>query len=195
MFSETAGDSPSCIVLLGCRPDSPRLFERLQTAVRLWSSGRYQVLVCTGWASVPGLPTEASYLQELAVAEGIPASGIIIEEQATNTLENALYSLPCLVALHVMHAAVVTSDYHMPRARLMFEAVYSETGIQLHFAEAKSSIPDAIRQELKEHEERGIIQMQRLMSRPDYSCMMLRDRKLTHPDTAIHTHTIAMQSA
>ena len=74
-------------------------------------------------------------LRDLAVARGIPAAAIVMEEQATNTLENALCTLPCLAELHAMGALIVTSDYHMPRARLIFEAVYRDLRIALEFAE------------------------------------------------------------
>ena len=74
-------------------------------------------------------------MRDLALARGTPAAAIVMEEQATNTLENALCTLPCLAELHATRALVVTSDYHMPRARLIFEAVYRDMGIVLDFAE------------------------------------------------------------
>ena len=84
-----------------------------------------------------GLPTEASHLRRLAVLQGVPEDAIITEECATNTLENALRTLPILQALSIRAVTVVTSDYHLPRARLFFEAVFCGSNISLGFAEVR----------------------------------------------------------
>ena len=55
--------------------------------------------------------------------------------QAKNTIENAFQVLPLLEKHRVQHVTLVTSEYHMPRSRLLFELVLAGTGISLAFAE------------------------------------------------------------
>ena len=82
-----------------------------------------------------GLPAEANLLGAQAVAAGVPADCIVIEDQAKNSIENALLCLPILQSSHVQHVVLVTSDYHLPRCRLLFEMVLQGTGIELSWAE------------------------------------------------------------
>ena len=82
-----------------------------------------------------GLPAEANLLGAQAVAAGVPADCIVIEDQARNSIENALFCLPILQGNRVQHMVLVTSDYHLPRCRLLFEMVLQGTGIELSWAE------------------------------------------------------------
>lgn len=82
-----------------------------------------------------GLPAEANLLAAQAVSAGVPASCIIIEDKAQNSIENALNCLPILQSKRVTHCVLATSDYHIPRCRLLFELVLQGTGINLSWAE------------------------------------------------------------
>lgn len=84
-----------------------------------------------------GLPAEANLLAAQAVLAGVPSRCIVIEDQAKNTVENALLCLPLLQKDHIHHITLVTSDYHMPRSRLLFELVLKGTGIQMLWAEVR----------------------------------------------------------
>lgn len=66
---------------------------------------------------------------------GVPGHCIVIEDQAKNTIENALLCLPLLQEQKVTHIVLVTSDYHMPRSRLLFEMTLKGTGILVSWAE------------------------------------------------------------
>ena len=66
---------------------------------------------------------------------GVPAQCILLETAAQNTIDNALNCLPLLQQHAIASITLVTSDYHMPRARLLFELVLEGTGIQLSWAE------------------------------------------------------------
>ena len=84
---------------------------------------------------VAGLPAEANLLAAQAVSAGVPFSCIVIEDKAQNSIENALNCLPILQHKNISHIVLVTSDYHMPRCRLLFELVLQGTGIELSWAE------------------------------------------------------------
>ena len=64
---------------------------------------------------------------------------VVIEDKAQNSIENALNCLPILQGKGVHHMVLVTSDYHMPRCRLLFELVLQGTNIELSWAEVKAA--------------------------------------------------------
>jgi uncharacterized SAM-binding protein YcdF (DUF218 family) len=79
-----------------------------------------------------------STMKARAVAGGVPAQAVILEDQADSTYGNALYS-KALMGQHGLHSAVVvSSDYHMLRARLTFQRVFKNTGVAFTF----TAIPD-----------------------------------------------------
>lgn len=98
------------------------------------------------WYTVPsnlaGLPAEANLLAAQAVSAGVAPASVIIEDKAQNSIENALNSLPVLQSKGVQHVVLVTSDYHMPRCRLLFELVLQGTTIELSWAEVRAASSD-----------------------------------------------------
>ena len=63
-----------------------------------------------------------------AVAEGISAHAVILDRRAQNTYQNATYS-KALMGQYGLHSAiVVSSDYQMRRASLIFAHVFRGTG-------------------------------------------------------------------
>lgn len=155
-----------CHITQGCKPDTDRLTERAAAASQAWIALREQqaLLICSGYASqagkttaifdavlqavglqlrsVAGLPAEANLLAAQAVSAGVPISCVIIEDKAQNSIENALNCLPILQSKSVQHVVLVTSDYHMPRCRLLFELVLQHTSIELSWAEVRATWPD-----------------------------------------------------
>lgn len=55
-----------------------------------------------------------------AEAEGIPASSIVIEPKARDTIENACYATRIMREHGWMSAEVVSSSSHLPRAGMIF---------------------------------------------------------------------------
>ena len=88
-----------------------------------------------------GLPAEANLLAAQATSSGVPHDRIVIEDQAQNSIENALNCLPILQSSKIQHITLVTSDYHMPRCRLLFEAVLQGTDIDICWAEVCVALP------------------------------------------------------
>ena len=155
--------------LQGCKPDTNRLTERAAAATQAWFSVQNSsaILLCTGYASqagkppgrkcrktvflqamqgfikscTAGLPAEANLLAAQAISSGVPQDRIVIEDQAQNSIENALNCLPILQSSKIQHITLVTSDYHMPRCRLLFEAVLQGTAIDLCWAEVCAALP------------------------------------------------------
>ena len=93
------------------------------------------------WIScAAGLPAEANLLAAQATSSGVPHGCIVIEDQAQNSIENALNCLPILQSSKIQHIVLVTSDYHMPRCRLLFEAVLQGTAIDVCWAEVCAAL-------------------------------------------------------
>jgi uncharacterized SAM-binding protein YcdF (DUF218 family) len=57
--------------------------------------------------------------------------GVHLEQQSISTCQNALFSIPILKKIKVDRIVLVTSDYHIPRAKLIFEQVFSTDAAEL----------------------------------------------------------------
>ena len=115
------------IVLLGCRvgpggwlSDAAR--RRSATAARAWHEGVAPCIVASGGKTWQGA-VEAEVLASELVARGVDPDAIVRETCSTSTLTNAWYSSHVLATLGAERAAIVTCDWHMPRAIASFERV------------------------------------------------------------------------
>ena len=63
---------------------------------------------------------QADVMARVLEAQGVPASAILIEPEAGNTIENACFSDHMLKARGLTSAEVVTSPSHLPRAGIIF---------------------------------------------------------------------------
>jgi uncharacterized SAM-binding protein YcdF (DUF218 family) len=107
------------IVVLGAaqyngRP-SPVFRARLDHAVDLYDAGVGRYLVVTGGKAVGDRTTEAAAAREFAIARGVPASAILVEDRGRTTLES-LNAVATLLREHQLGSAVFVSDRtHMLR--------------------------------------------------------------------------------
>lgn len=119
-------------VVLGCavkdgRP-SATLARRLDKAYGLWARHPGMRLVVSGGISDPGEQSEAAAMAAYLADAGIPAGQIILEDRALNTEENLAYSLALIERMDAIGGIVlVTSDYHMWRARTIARSLGIET--------------------------------------------------------------------
>lgn len=137
-----AGVSPaapaSCaVVVLGQKllPDgqpSLVLRNRIDLTVQLHTELGGVPIITTG-ADVAGSgESEASVMRRLLASTGkVPKSAIHMDESARNTLENATGALPIVKGLGVDTIVLVTSDFHVPRAALLFEGALRHLGTSL----------------------------------------------------------------
>jgi uncharacterized SAM-binding protein YcdF (DUF218 family) len=97
--------------------------ERVETGLRLLAAGEARVLLVTG------VYREASLSEVLAAGgfddAGPLASHITLGRQATSTRGNATEIAAWVAAEHLSSLRLVTSGYHMPRARLEVGRVLS----------------------------------------------------------------------
>lgn len=97
----------------------PALRRRVAHAVALFKARRVEHLLFTG-GPVAYPVSEARTMHRLALAAGVPAERILLEEQALDTLGNALFVRPLLRSRGWDRVLVVTDGYHLPRALYTF---------------------------------------------------------------------------
>lgn len=121
---ETVRAPADAIVVLGAqvhrngRP-SAALRGRVHRAVALYHAGRAPRLIVTGGVGEAGI-AEASVMQALAVAGGVPERAIVIEPRATRTLESAR-AIGMIGRQTQWRSVIIVSDpFHLRRAALMF---------------------------------------------------------------------------
>lgn len=99
--------------------------DRFFAGVQLLRAGKAPLLVFTGgWSPwEPNAPTEGDVMTEYATAIGIPKEQIVTTGRVFNTAEEAVAVAAVLKARQqgIPRVTLVTSAFHMPRARLLFE--------------------------------------------------------------------------
>jgi uncharacterized SAM-binding protein YcdF (DUF218 family) len=115
------------IIVLGTPADSdgnptPTQLARVTEAVHEYQRGVAPRLILTGGAAYNRF-VEARVMARSAEAQGIPESAIFQEPQATDTIQNACYSVRIMKA-HGWHSAeLVAGAYQLPRAGLIFKSL------------------------------------------------------------------------
>lgn len=101
---------------------SEALQSRLDTAIQLLEKNKNAVLVlCGGQGSNEVMP-EAEMMKKYLLDKGVPQDKILIEDKSTNTIQN-IENAKQLYKLENYKTAVITSDFHLERARkLMLKA-------------------------------------------------------------------------
>jgi uncharacterized SAM-binding protein YcdF (DUF218 family) len=132
--TELAQPSAQAIVVLsgGRNLDAPEYghvdtvnmytLERLRYAAWLQRRTHLPILITGGKVFDSSRPAEAELIQQVLTEEfQIPVTWI--ETNSRNSWENAAMSQPILKEAGITHIYVVTQAWHMPRARIAFEAV------------------------------------------------------------------------
>ncbi|HEX4019999.1 MAG TPA: YdcF family protein [Acidobacteriaceae bacterium] len=111
------------LIVLGCptRLDgspTPEQRERVMEGVREFKQGVSSHIIMTGTAAHNRF-VEAHAMAMLAEAQGVPASAIVEEGQAHDTIQNIYYSDKIMEAQGWHTTEVISSPYHLPRAALI----------------------------------------------------------------------------
>ncbi len=123
-LSNTSAIHFDTLIVLGYpaqRDGTPRaeLRERVMEGVREYRAGVAPRIIVTGGAAHNHY-VEADVMAKLAESQGVPASAILEENRAKDTIQNAYYSVQLMEA-HGWHSAeVISSHSHLPRASLIF---------------------------------------------------------------------------
>lgn len=120
---DTADGSEDAVIVLGCavigdRP-SNTMYARTTAAVQYYKKNPNAVFVLSGGRGAQETISEAEAMKRLMLAGGIPENRLIIEDKATSTSENYIYSKKLLDSYfngRPYTAAYVTNDFHCYRA-------------------------------------------------------------------------------
>lgn len=133
---ERAFDCITDLVFVGDRVDSCDVIlipgssagELIERAAELYHSGMGKYILVSGYAG-PHIPegyTEASWLREIGISRGVPAERILAEERASNTFENAKFSLAMLQDRGLVsdRYILVCKGWHSRRALMTYQTIF-----------------------------------------------------------------------
>lgn len=103
---------------------------RYRDGIRLYRAGWAPRLVFSG-ATWDGTNSNAEVMRQMAVADGVPESAILVDPAGDDTYGNAVHTRSLLEQHNLQSAILVTSPYHLQRAVLTFRGVYQGTGIRI----------------------------------------------------------------
>lgn len=113
------------LIVLGAqvKPDgtlSLQLQWRLDAAVKAWKAQPCWVVVCGARGS--NEPIEEAYaMRDYLIGQGVDAQWILTDPDSYNTRQNINNAVNLLADKRVERVAIVTSDYHVPRAMSIAE--------------------------------------------------------------------------
>lgn len=103
---------------------------RAAEAIKLFKAGWGDRLIFSGAAQDTSGPSNALVMKQQAVAAGIPASSIEIDEFSRTTHQNAEQTDKLIKEYGITRLIVVTSPYHQRRAGLEFKRIFGQ-GVQI----------------------------------------------------------------
>ena len=103
---------------------------RVERAVELWRAGVAPEILMSGGPIGPWLHI-AETMKQYAIDLGVPEFAISIEGDSTTTFENARFTLDVAREEDWRTAVLVTDDYHMLRAWLLFEYWRTDSDVEI----------------------------------------------------------------
>lgn len=147
-----------CIIVLGSPNDvqgnlSPIALSRLTVAKELYQVERSFVLCTGGFGpnfNVSKHP-HALYAKNFLLANGIMPEDFLDSVLSANTVEDAVLSLKQLNNLGIKEVFIVTSDYHLPRAKFIFNKLFENYQVSYHPADSQH-LDESAKNQLISHE-------------------------------------------
>jgi uncharacterized SAM-binding protein YcdF (DUF218 family) len=121
MFFETELQHSDVILVPGA--SHPQLMER---AAMLYHQGFAPFILPSGGSTPHVEKTEWEFLKNIGISLGVPPEAILKEDQATNTFENARFSLDIIQKRGITPSRVilVCKNYHARRALLTYQFTF-----------------------------------------------------------------------
>lgn len=98
---------------------SPVFAERIKHGIQLYKNGQVHYLIFTGGLSEGDKLSESAAARQYAIAQGVPAEKILIEEISTNTYQNLVQACKLMQAHQLQNVMIVSDPLHMKRAMTM----------------------------------------------------------------------------
>lgn len=114
--------------------------ERADAALELLTKNKYDRIIVSG--STSGFEkekpvSESEALKEYLTVNGIDENLIIKEEKSRDTIGNAIFTKKIADKENIINLAIVTSDFHIQRAKYVFNLVFGN-GYIMEYAESKT---------------------------------------------------------
>jgi len=116
--------------------------ERCECALRLHRANPAWRLLPTGGFGAHFNTTDrphAFYLRRWLEEHGVGPEAFLPFAESRNTLEDASLARPLVLAAGATRAVVVTSDYHIDRARFVFAREFAGAGVTLFFVPTETN--------------------------------------------------------
>lgn len=135
---ETPFDQPADVaIVMGSVPR--KALPRIQTAVNLYHLGLVKKLILTGKPLIGDL-TEARWLEEQALKLGVSKDDILIEERATNSKENMLFSKPFIEQNNFETVVIVQQEFSQIRGHYTAKKTFADLNVKV-LSQPASSAP------------------------------------------------------
>jgi uncharacterized SAM-binding protein YcdF (DUF218 family) len=117
----------------GERP-SPSLAARTRHAIALFRAGyARRLILCGGLGQNP--PAEAEAMRRIAIAAGVPAEALVLDDTSHSTEENLAHAWQIMQARGWKSALIVSDPFHLLRAKL----IAADLGIEAYGSPASDS--------------------------------------------------------
>ena len=116
----------------------------------------YAILPTGGWGEHFNTTGKAHghYLKQELMEQGIPEEAFLPCTESSNTIEDALLSRETLDFYPDTELIVVTSDFHVPRARKLFEREFP--GRSIRMSGSVTHLSPEVLARLREHEKKAL---------------------------------------
>jgi uncharacterized SAM-binding protein YcdF (DUF218 family) len=120
---------------------SPEQRERVLEGVREYQAGVAPQIIMSG-AAAHNSYVEAHTMALFAIRQGVPASAILEEPRARNTIQNIFYSAKLMHQHNWSSAEIISSPNHLPRAGLIVNALnIAQPGLSIDWRTHPSQWP------------------------------------------------------
>lgn len=124
----------------------PGIQRRVSAAAALFAQGRVHRLFFTGGRAEEGTASEAEVMRDYAVSLGVTPERITLEDDATSTWENLVYTRN--LTSDCRSVVAVSDGYHLPRIKMYAEVM--DWDLQTYPAENPAQMTFTIRSLLRE---------------------------------------------
>jgi uncharacterized SAM-binding protein YcdF (DUF218 family) len=145
-FGQTDYRRPAdAIVVFGAKANADgtpswALDDRTRAAIALYKANLAPLLIFSGGPGA-GISSEPQVMRNVALAEGVPWSAIVLDEQGLNTDATVDNTAAIFKARGIKTALAVSHDYHLPRIKMTYERALAGTGIAVYTVPAKEKWP------------------------------------------------------
>lgn len=127
---------------------SPGLRERLDQGLTEFRAGHFRYFILTGGLDTSkSRLTEAQGMANYLIKQGVPRKAILLENKATSTYENLLFSKDIMKDRQLRTAVIITHTYHGRRAKEIADSLnYIDPQLSLVESKVLPKVPNHIRE-------------------------------------------------